>query len=77
MTWQKLPDNKICGIVSPALISMLFIIFTKIGAFWMKCPYCQHSKTNPRAKKTKLGYPTFYCSACCRTFNERTGSQPL
>jgi len=40
----------------------------------MKCPYCQHPKTNPRAKKTKLGYPTFYCPACRRTFNERTGS---
>ena len=41
----------------------------------MTCPHCQNAKTNPRAKKTKQGYSTFYCPQCRRTFNERTGSR--
>jgi len=40
----------------------------------MKCPHCQNPKTNPRTKKTKQSYPTFYCPKCQCTFNERTGS---
>ncbi len=40
----------------------------------MNCPYCAVSTTRKRAKKTELGYTTFFCSACHRTFNERTGT---
>ena len=40
----------------------------------MKCPYCAASTTRKRAKKTKLGYATFFCSTCQRLFNERTGT---
>ncbi len=40
----------------------------------MNCPYCTASTTRKRAKKTELGYATFFCSACRRTFNERTGT---
>jgi putative transposase len=39
----------------------------------MNCPYCKASSIKKRAKKTELGYATFFCSACRRTFNERTG----
>lgn len=40
----------------------------------MNCPYCAGTKTQPRAKKTKLGYTTFICLECQRFFNERTGT---
>jgi putative transposase len=40
----------------------------------MKCPYCATSATKRRAKKTELGYATFFCPMCQRTFNERTGT---
>jgi transposase-like protein len=40
----------------------------------MNCPYCAASTTKKRAKKTELGYATFFCSACRRTFNERTNT---
>src|SRR5260370_13866527 len=40
----------------------------------MNCPYCAASTTKKRAKKTELGYATFVCSVCRRTFNERTGT---
>lgn len=40
----------------------------------MNCPYCTGTKTQPRAKKTKLGYTTFICLECQRFFNERTGT---
>jgi len=40
----------------------------------MKCPYCAASTTKKRAKKTELGYATFFCPMCQRTFNERTGT---
>jgi transposase-like protein len=40
----------------------------------MNCPYCVASTTRKRAKKTELGYATFFCSTCRRTFNERTNT---
>jgi putative transposase len=40
----------------------------------MKCPHCAATSTTKRAKKTKLGYTTFFCPHCRSTFNERTGT---
>jgi putative transposase len=40
----------------------------------MNCPYCASTVTKERTKKTALGYRTFCCSDCKRTFNERTGT---
>ena len=40
----------------------------------MPCPHCQSITTVQRAKQTQLGYRTFSCHACKRTFNERTGT---
>ena len=40
----------------------------------MNCPHCASTATKERTKKTSLGYRTFCCSACKRTFNERTGT---
>jgi transposase-like protein len=40
----------------------------------MPCPHCRFTTTTQRSKKTQLGYRTFFCPACKRTFNERTGS---
>ena len=40
----------------------------------MNCPYCAATTTRKRMKKTKLGYMTFFCPHCRRTFNERTGT---
>jgi transposase-like protein len=40
----------------------------------MNCPHCASSVTKERTKKTSLGYRTFCCSTCKRTFNERTGT---
>src|SRR6184192_373220 len=40
----------------------------------MNCPYCASTVTKERTKKTSLGYRTFRCSDCKRTFNERTGT---
>jgi putative transposase len=40
----------------------------------MNCPYCAASTTKKRVKKTELGYATFVCFVCRRTFNERTGT---
>ena len=39
----------------------------------MNCPHCTSTVTKERTKKTSLGYRTFCCSDCKRTFNERTG----
>ena len=39
----------------------------------MNCPHCA-SATKEQSKKTSLGYRTFSCSVCHRTFNERTGT---
>src|SRR5260221_9213725 len=38
----------------------------------MDCPHCTSTVTKERTKKTSLGYRTFCCSDCKRTFNERT-----
>jgi len=40
----------------------------------MNCPYCASTATKARTKKTALGYRTFCCSECRRSFNERTGT---
>jgi putative transposase len=40
----------------------------------MNCPYCAAPDTRKRAKKTKLGYATFFCPKCHHVFNERTGT---
>jgi putative transposase len=40
----------------------------------MKCPYCAASTSRKQTKKTELGYTTFFCPICRRTFNERTGT---
>src|ERR1700688_3023610 len=40
----------------------------------MNCPHCAATTTKKRAKKTKLGYATFFCFHCRCTFNERTGT---
>ncbi len=40
----------------------------------MNCPHCASPSTKEQRKITALGYRTFRCSACRRTFNERTGT---
>ena len=40
----------------------------------MNCPSCASPTTQEQSKKTALGYRVFRCSACHRTFNERTGT---
>ena len=40
----------------------------------MNCPRCASTAPKERTKKTSLGYRTCCCSACKRTFNERTGT---
>src|SRR3712207_3905428 len=40
----------------------------------MSCPHCRSTSTTQRSKMTSLGYRTFCCQACKRTFNERTGT---
>jgi putative transposase len=40
----------------------------------MNCQHSTSASTKEQRKKTTLGYPTFRCSACRRTFNERTGT---
>ncbi len=40
----------------------------------MNCPHCAATTTRKRAKKTKLGYTTFFCPQCKHLFNERTGT---
>jgi putative transposase len=40
----------------------------------MNCPHCAVTTTQQRTKKTKLGYTTYFCQRCQRTFNERTGT---
>ncbi len=40
----------------------------------MNCPYCASTATKQQTKQTSLGYRTFRCSVCQRTFNERTAT---
>src|SRR5215211_8958841 len=40
----------------------------------MPCPHCASPATVRQPKTTTLGYQTFRCAACRRSFNERTGS---
>ena len=40
----------------------------------MPCPHCAARTTAERAKRTALGYRTYRCHACRRSFNERTGT---
>ena len=40
----------------------------------MPCPHCASTTAAERPKRTELGYRTFRCSACRRSFNERTGT---
>src|SRR5512135_3432374 len=40
----------------------------------MNCPHCISPATKQQHKTTALGYRTFRCSTCHRTFNERTGT---
>ena len=40
----------------------------------MACPHCATTTTKERTTRTQLGYRTFRCSGCRRTFNERTGT---
>ena len=40
----------------------------------MNCPYCLLLATKQRCEKTSLGYRTYRCQQCQRTFNERTGT---
>jgi transposase-like protein len=40
----------------------------------MNCPYCLSLATKQQCKKTSLGYRTFCCSDCRRTFNECTAT---
>jgi putative transposase len=40
----------------------------------MNCPHCASPRTKEQRKITALGYRTFCCSDCRRTFNERSGT---
>src|SRR3954447_14382429 len=40
----------------------------------MTCPHCASTITTGRSKATQLGYRTFFCRDCKRTFKERTGT---
>jgi putative transposase len=40
----------------------------------MDCPHCTTTDVKKRAKKTTLGYSTFFCPRCRSIFNERTGT---
>ena len=40
----------------------------------MPCPYCGSTTSSAQAKRTTLGYRTYWCLACRRAYNERTGT---
>src|ERR687886_2574290 len=40
----------------------------------MPCPHCASPTTARQPKTTALGYQTFRCTACRRSFNGRTGT---
>ena len=41
----------------------------------MPCPHCASTTTRERTARSQLGYDTFTCRWCRRSFNERTGTQ--
>lgn len=43
----------------------------------MPCPHCLAAETAEQPRRTVLGYRSFRCRACRRTFNERTGTPAL
>ena len=40
----------------------------------MPCPHCASPTTARQSKTTALGYQTFRCAACRRSFSERVGT---
>jgi putative transposase len=40
----------------------------------MPCPHCTSTSSRERPARTQLGYRTFSCRSCGRSFNERTGT---
>jgi putative transposase len=40
----------------------------------MPCPHCASTTTRERPARTQLGYRSFTCRTCGRSFNERTGT---
>ena len=40
----------------------------------MSCPHCHSKSTLKRNARTSLGYRIYFCRACKRRFNERTGT---
>ena len=40
----------------------------------ISCPHCASSTVDEQGRRTALGYRTFRCSTCQRSFNERTGT---
>jgi putative transposase len=40
----------------------------------MPCPHCASRTTTRQTRSTALGYQTFRCPACRRSFNERSGT---
>lgn len=40
----------------------------------MSCPRCRSASTLKRKARTSLGYGIYYCTACKRRFNQRTGT---
>jgi putative transposase len=40
----------------------------------MTCPHCLSTAISKRKGRTALGYRTFFCRACRRRFNERSGT---
>ena len=49
-------------------------ILIERGALTNELSHCAVTTTQQRTKKTKLGYTTYFCQRCQRTFNERTGT---
>jgi putative transposase len=40
----------------------------------MPCPHCHSKETRELDRLTKLGYKRYQCTACAKTFNERTAT---
>jgi len=41
----------------------------------MNCPHCLSTNIRELSHKTDLSYPQFYCRACAKQYNERTGAE--